>query len=614
MDPSNPLELQRVTADKPIFSAVVDGRSDLTGLAETLSSLFVQVTGSLEILLLVEPQAASSVQLPVEWRVRVLAADAGKQGWLAAARSASGFYLLPLRCGDRLRVADALAVLSTACIEQLPDVVTFDTAVGPQRLSPDGVSDETILQRHPCAIWRLDAVERALAAGPLSRMHIPECLTDTTSFGPLVRHAQSWRMDWLAMRLVGEKLVRSAQGVSHTQAPGWRPVRVVLGMDRLHLPLLGDLLDAYATVIDATLPVDLVLAFPQEATPEQVRRIAGAVGQRAERGAPLGSIVVETVSEALELWNDVVIPVQCTATREALHLVKAAFVHLQQQLGSWRPCALHSRVPSLMPVAALEEAESQILAMARVAGGGRGEGKSITPAPKFSIVIPAKDMARWIGKALSTITAQDFGDVEVIVVCDSCQDQTADVVRSYGFDPVEVNVGSLGDARNVGMALARGEYLLFLDADDYYLGRSVLSTLSEAIDSMPGVDVLHFDFMWGEGQRYRPVTGDGVLVPMVWCRAWRRELVKDIKFTTRMPHEDVDFCTRILQRPGVRHGLVPSPLLQYLYPRPDSIMGKWYKQDRDEAWRPPKFDANRVPADAPADGQAIPLHGALALN
>ena len=51
---------------------------------------------------------------------------------------------------------------------------------------------------------------------------------------------------------------------------------------------------------------------------------------------------------------------------------------------------------------------------------------------KFSIIIPAHNAGSTIGKTLESVRSQDFKDYEVIVVCDSCEDNTEEVAKSYG--------------------------------------------------------------------------------------------------------------------------------------------------------------------------------------
>ena len=89
---------------------------------------------------------------------------------------------------------------------------------------------------------------------------------------------------------------------------------------------------------------------------------------------------------------------------------------------------------------------------------------------KVSVIIPAHNDARHLRECLDSVLAQDV-PVEVIVVDDGSEDDTASILASYG-DRVkairQANAGA-GAARNAGMNIASGEFIAFLDADDVWL-------------------------------------------------------------------------------------------------------------------------------------------------
>jgi glycosyltransferase involved in cell wall biosynthesis len=90
-------------------------------------------------------------------------------------------------------------------------------------------------------------------------------------------------------------------------------------------------------------------------------------------------------------------------------------------------------------------------------------------APLVSVIIPCYNGARWLSATLESALAQTWPRVEIIVVDDGSRDESLAIAR--GFANQEVRVESIPNsgasaARNRGLALARGDYLQFLDADD----------------------------------------------------------------------------------------------------------------------------------------------------
>ncbi len=92
------------------------------------------------------------------------------------------------------------------------------------------------------------------------------------------------------------------------------------------------------------------------------------------------------------------------------------------------------------------------------------------PKAKVSVIVPAFLAEGSLADALESVFAQTLAPHEVIVINDGSPDRTADVARSYSSHIIyreQINAGQ-GAARNVGLGLATGEFVAFLDADDYW--------------------------------------------------------------------------------------------------------------------------------------------------
>src|SRR3990170_2838516 len=91
--------------------------------------------------------------------------------------------------------------------------------------------------------------------------------------------------------------------------------------------------------------------------------------------------------------------------------------------------------------------------------------------PKVSVIIPTYNREKYIVETLQSVFAQTFTDYEVIVIDDGSTDNTADVLRPYLDRIVYIRKpnGGQGSARNVGIKVAKGEYIAFLDSDDLWM-------------------------------------------------------------------------------------------------------------------------------------------------
>lgn len=93
--------------------------------------------------------------------------------------------------------------------------------------------------------------------------------------------------------------------------------------------------------------------------------------------------------------------------------------------------------------------------------------------PKVSMILSAYNEERFIDKAICSLTNQSLKDIEIIIINDGSTDKTPEIIEKYAEEDPRItvinqsNIG-LGASRNKGMAIAQGEYVGFLDGDDWY--------------------------------------------------------------------------------------------------------------------------------------------------
>lgn len=106
------------------------------------------------------------------------------------------------------------------------------------------------------------------------------------------------------------------------------------------------------------------------------------------------------------------------------------------------------------------------------------------PMPLVSVVLPVFNGARFLGEAIRSVVGQDYRLVELIVVDDGSTDGSAEIVRTVAPESVLIQQENAGPsaARNSGLAIARGDYLAFIDADDVWPPGKILRQLHVLIN------------------------------------------------------------------------------------------------------------------------------------
>ena len=194
---------------------------------------------------------------------------------------------------------------------------------------------------------------------------------------------------------------------------------------------------------------------------------------------------------------------------------------------------------------------------------------------RFSIIIPAYNAEDHIRKALGSVRSQTFKDYELIVVCDSCTDNTESIAREYGARTEAVSYHADGPTRNRGLELAQGEWILFMDDDDWWLHEYVLELLDEKIRENPYADIICFSFIFRHLGYARPVRRlNGQHWIACWSKCYRRDRIGSARFSsTTSGAADVPFFADMFNK-GLTVLDWDMPLYYYNYWRGGSISEK----------------------------------------
>ena len=123
---------------------------------------------------------------------------------------------------------------------------------------------------------------------------------------------------------------------------------------------------------------------------------------------------------------------------------------------------------------------------------------TMTTQPKISILIPVYNTAKYLPRCMASVLGQTLKDIEIIAVNDASPDNAAEVLAEYAAKDSRVKVvtheknGGILAARLSGIAAATGEYLIFLDADDFLDTDTARACYAKI--RATGADMIHFCF------------------------------------------------------------------------------------------------------------------------
>lgn len=196
----------------------------------------------------------------------------------------------------------------------------------------------------------------------------------------------------------------------------------------------------------------------------------------------------------------------------------------------------------------------------------------------LSVIVPVYNLERYIIPLLFSLKSQKVGDykVEYIFVLNNCTDRSEEVIKGSGLNCSILNceLQGCGCARNVGLDVAQGEYIWFLDGDDWLTSDTALRDVLDFAKS-ENYNIIRIPY---ESETYR-----NYYFSMVWQYLFRRDLIGETRFRKIQPGEDDEFTSTMLERIGLRREyflLLPTidkPLYYYNFMREGSNMFRYYK-------------------------------------
>ena len=220
---------------------------------------------------------------------------------------------------------------------------------------------------------------------------------------------------------------------------------------------------------------------------------------------------------------------------------------------------------------------------------------------RFSIIIPAYNVADYLEECISSVFDQTFDDFEIILIDDgSTDDKTPQLADELGLRDKRLIVihqqnGGLSEARNTGIRASSGEYILFLDGDDYWEEETFLAAINETIVAI-GADCyivpytkvsenrsIPVDFKVAPNQRLtdkRVLVREGLIRTPAWNKVLPRSYFhKDRFFEKGLLYEDILWCSRLIACAD-SFVYIPCNAYRYRLGRANSIMNRELSKER----------------------------------
>lgn len=209
-----------------------------------------------------------------------------------------------------------------------------------------------------------------------------------------------------------------------------------------------------------------------------------------------------------------------------------------------------------------------------------------------SVIVPVYNVGKYVGKCLRSLLQQSYGRVEIIVVDDGSTDESGKICDDLAQNEPRMRVfhkknGGLSSARNFGIAKARGEWLAFVDSDDYVRKNFISELYNAVLIEQAEVAVVGFDdikpkkeAMSGKDAVVKLLVGQENIDIVTWNKIYKKSLFEGVKFPEGEKHEDSLTTYKILAK-AEKVAYVPESLYVYRK-REGSIMNEADEAERLE--------------------------------
>lgn len=212
---------------------------------------------------------------------------------------------------------------------------------------------------------------------------------------------------------------------------------------------------------------------------------------------------------------------------------------------------------------------------------------------KISVIVPIYKVENYLHRCVDSIINQTYTNLEIILVDDGSPDNCPMICDEYAKKDSRIRVvhkknGGLSDARNAGLDIATGEYIMFIDSDDFVDTEMMGSMMRNMIDDNVDMVVCNIKYVYEDREvvkynqsdrildRYEAMEEylkDGVVQAVAWNKLYKKSLINNMRYKVGKTNEDEFFTYKIVDKTEKIY-YNSRPFYNYIQ-RDSSIMGKY---------------------------------------
>lgn len=220
---------------------------------------------------------------------------------------------------------------------------------------------------------------------------------------------------------------------------------------------------------------------------------------------------------------------------------------------------------------------------------------------KISVIIPVYNVEKYLRRCIDSVLAQDYDNLEIILVNDGSTDESPNICDQYAIRYKNIKVihkknGGLSDARNIGIDLASGKYIMFIDSDDFVSSKIISFLYADIIAYSADISTCAFVLFEDEDniRSIRMVDNTRIICTSVeglnemlyqrlvtnsaCCKLYDADLFNNVRFPVGEKYEDLATTYKLFMK--AKKIIINSQIHYYYFKRPGSIMHVDFDESR----------------------------------